>query len=218
MGTEKIKRCVIVTAGPMGEYSPLRPLVGKPGDYTICVDGGAQHLRGLNVKPDIIIGDLDSARALPAGTMPAHVEILKFKSEKDETDTMLAVMHGLEKGYADFLLLGGLKGRLDHTFANLATLQYIARHGAKGRLIDADNEAYFIENGTVTFKPRAGYYISVFPYGGDAFGVNETGLKYGLCDAVMRADFPNGVSNEFTDQDGVISVKNGALLIVLSKE
>ena len=199
----------------MGSYAPLRPLIVQNGDYVICVDGGAAHLQGLGIKPDIIIGDLDS---IGSDMLPAGVEISKFKSEKDETDTMLAVMHGLARGYRDFMLLGGLKGRLDHTFANLATLQYIARHGAQGCFIDADNEAYYVENGSLTFKPRTGYYISVFPYGGDASGVTETGLKYGLQDAVLHTDFPNGVSNEFVGKDGVISVKNGALLIILSKE
>jgi len=131
---------------------------------------------------------------------------------------MLAVMYGLERGYGDFLLLGGLKGRLDHTFANLCTLQYITRHGAKGRFVDADNEAFFVENGEMSFAKREGFYISVFPFGGEAGGVSETGFKYSLDDATMKCDFPNGVSNEFLDDKGVISVKNGALLIILSKE
>jgi thiamine pyrophosphokinase len=197
----------------MGDYAPLRPLIGHAGDYVICVDGGANHLEGLRVKPDIVIGDLDSA-----GNLPENVEIIRFKAEKDETDTMLAVMYGLKNGYKDFLLLGGLKGRLDHTVANLCTLQYIARNGARGRFADADNEACFLENGELSFEKREDYYISVFPFGGDAAGVNETGFKYGLCDATLHCDFPNGVSNEFLESEGVVSVKNGALLIILSKK
>lgn len=207
-----MNRCVIITAGPIGNCEPLCPLI-KKDDFIICVDGGSRHLKDLNVTPDIIIGDLDSAGSLPDG-----VGVLKFKSEKDETDTMLAVMHGLEKGFKDFLLLGGLKGRLDHTFANLCTLSYISRHGAKGHFADADNEAYFVENGSIAFEKREGYYISVFPFGKDAVGVTEEGLKYSLDNAVMKCEFPNGVSNEFLDGRGVITVKDGALLIILSKE
>lgn len=212
MGTEKVNRCVIITAGPMGGYAALRPLIDAENDFIICADGGAGHLKGLCVTPDIIIGDLDSAGSLPQG-----VEVLKFKAEKDETDTMLAVMYALEHGFSDILLLGGLKGRLDHTFANLCTLQYIARHGGRGRFVDDDNEAYFFENGKLTLEKRDGYYISVFPFGGDAFGVSETGFKYGLCDATLHSDFPNGVSNELLEEKGVISVKSGALLVILSK-
>lgn len=212
MGTEKAKRCVIITAGPMEGYDYLRGLV-KRDDYIICVDGGSCHLNGLSIKPDIIVGDLDSA-----GVLPDSVEVLKYKCEKDETDTMLAVMHGLKLGFKDFLLLGGLGGRLDHTFANLCVLQYISRHEATGHFVDGNNEAFFVENGEIRFKRRENYYISVFPFGGNADGVTEKGFKYGLEDAVMKTNFPNGVSNEFKDEEGIISVKSGSLLIILSRE
>ncbi len=208
-----MKRCVIITAGPMGDYAPVKRLIDAQNDFVICVDGGTRHLCGLNVKPDIVIGDLDSA-----GELPADVEVLKFKAEKDETDTLLAVMYGLKLGFRDFLILGGLKGRLDHTFANLETLLYLTRHGGTGCFVDSDNEAYLVENGGVSFKKRAGCYISVFSFDGDALGVTEKGLKYKLEDAVMRTDFPNGVSNEFLEDECFISVKKGALLIILSRE
>ena len=196
----------------MGNYEPLRRHINEE-DYIICVDGGSRHLEGLRVIPHIVIGDLDSAGVLPQG-----VEVLKFKSEKDETDTMLAIMHGFSMGCRDFLMLGGLKGRLDHTYANFCTLQYIFRHGGRGCIVDCDNEAYFVENGEISFKRREGYYFSVFPFGGEAQGVTERGFKYTLENGTMKTDFPNGVSNEFAADEGTVSVKSGALLIILSRE
>lgn len=213
MGTQKKKRCVIISAGPIKDCAALKPLIDKENDYIICVDGGANHLKALAAVPDIIIGDLDSAGELPEG-----IEIVKFKAEKDETDTMLAVMYGLIQGYKDFLIIGGLSGRLDHTYANLCTLGYIARHGARGHIADSENEAYFVQNGTASFKKRNGYYISVFPFDGTARGVYETGFKYGLNDAELTTEIPIGVSNEFKDEIGTICVKNGSLLIILSKK
>jgi len=207
-----MRRCVIVTAGPMGDYDKLKNKI-EPDDYIICADGGIDHLKGLGLKPDLIIGDLDSAQKLPDG-----IEVKRFKSEKDETDTMLAVMHALDRGFKEIVLLGGLKGRLDHTFANLSCLQYIHRRGARGCFLDSDNEAYFVENGSIKFNPRKGYYISVFPFGGNAAGVTEKGFKYSLDNAVMTTELPIGVSNEFLDGTGEISVKSGALLIILSKK
>lgn len=197
----------------MGDYEPLKASVDIKNDVIICADGGTRHLDGLCLKPNYVIGDLDSTGELPVG-----VEVLKFKSEKDETDTMLAVMQGLKLGFHEFLILGGLKGRLDHTYANLSTLLYLSRHGGFGSIRDADNEAFIVENGQISFKKRTGCYISVFPFGGDATGVTEKGFKYELCDAILHADFPNGVSNEFLEDEGSISVKTGALLIILSRE
>lgn len=198
----------------MGDYAPLRGIVNPADDYVICVDGGSHHLAGLGVRPDVIVGDLDSSE----GPLP-DVPVIKYKPEKDDTDTVLAVKHGLEQGMRDFLLLGGLKGRLDHTFANLCVLRLIVRSGAKGYIMDGDNEACYFENSSRTFKCRMGWYLSVFPFGGDAKGVYEKGLKYGLCDATLVAENPIGVSNEFLKgQDGTISVRDGALIIIMSHE
>lgn len=215
MGTQEVnkKRCVIITAGPMGDEKALKKLIDNKNDYIISADGGADHLDALGVKADILVGDFDSVKKMPEG-----VEVVRFKAEKDETDTVLAVMRGFEMGFKEFLMIGGLKGRLDHTFANLTTLRYIAKHGGHGVIADSDNEAYYIENGEISFEPRKDYYISAFALGGDAKGVYERGLKYSLTDAVLDCAYPLGVSNQFTDKKGTILVKDGALLIILSKK
>lgn len=207
------KRCVIITAGPMGDEKPLAQLIDKDSDYIISADGGADHLESLGICADLMIGDFDSVEKMPEG-----IDVVKFKSEKDETDTVLAVMRGFELGFKEFLIVGGLKGRLDHTFANLSTLRYISKHGGHGVIADSDNEAYYIENGEISFDPRNNYYISAFAIGGEAKGVYERGLKYSLTDATLDCSYPLGVSNQFTDQKGTISVKDGALLIILSKK
>lgn len=213
MGTEQIKRCVIVTGGPMNGYERLRGFLNGSSDFVVCADGGVRHLKPLGLKPDVVIGDFDSA-----GELPENVKAVKFNSEKDETDTVLALHHGLSKGYRNFLILGGLSGRLDHTYANLCTLRYMYHGGGRGFFADGSNEAYYIENGSITLKNRKGWYVSVFPFGLEASGVTETGLKYSLEDAVMHTGFPNGVSNEFVPgQDGRITVKKGSLLIILSE-
>lgn len=207
-----MKRCVIITAGPMGDYTALKKLINED-DYIISADGGCDHLEGLSAVPDIEIGDLDSAVNLPP-----DVEVFKFKCEKDETDTMLAAMRGLELGFKEFLILGGLKGRLDHTFANLTTLVYIKHHGANAKIVDDDNEACYLENGEMEFSYRENYYISVFAVGGIAYGVTEKGMKYKLDNYDMTCDYPIGVSNAFLEKKALISVKNGGLLIILSKK
>ena len=95
-------------------------------DYVIAADGGLKHTQKLNLVPDAILGDFDSLGYAPEG---ANV----FPVEKDDTDAMLAVRHGLSLGYREFILYASVDGpRLDHTVANFQTLQYLADNGATG--------------------------------------------------------------------------------------
>ncbi|MDE7272402.1 MAG: hypothetical protein K2N95_04970, partial [Lachnospiraceae bacterium] len=73
-----------------------------------------------------------------------------------------------------------------------------------------------VRNESITFSAdyaRKGKRISVFAFGGDAYGVSEKGLKYLLDNVTVALEFPIGVSNEFTGEDAEIEVKNGMLLI-----
>ncbi|MGI6591206.1 MAG: thiamine diphosphokinase [Eggerthellaceae bacterium] len=58
-----------------------------------------------------------------------------------------------------------------------------------------------------------GNFLSVFALNGDAHGVCERGLKYCIEDATMPGMSSLGLSNEFTDEDVDISVRQGSLVI-----
>ncbi len=203
-----MRTCVIVNAG---EFTGLIEPIG-PADLLIAADGGFAHLKQLGLTPDGILGDFDSL-----GYVPEDAKI--FPVEKDDTDSMLAVRHGLKKGYARFLLYGSLDGpRLDHTVANFQTLQFLADHGAAGWLVGTTYLATVLKNGTLHFPPEATGYVSVFCMGADARGVTIQGLHYPLENATLTAGFPLGVSNRFTGQAAEISVKAGSLLILYDRK
>ena len=120
-----MKECVIFCAA--GFDGLARPI--GPDAYVIAADGGLRHTENLGLTPNAVLGDFDSLGYTPKG---AGV----FPVEKDDTDAMLAVRLGLERGCDEFLLYGSLDGpRLDHTVANFQTLQFLADHGAVGYLI-----------------------------------------------------------------------------------
>lgn len=199
-----MKRCLIFCAA--GFDSLIEPL-GET-DYVIAADGGFGHTEALGLRPDAVLGDFDSLGYTPAG---ANV----FPVEKDDTDAMLAVRHGLSLGFREFLIYGGLDGpRLDHTFANVQTLEFLTEHGAYGYLIGKDYILTVVKDGSVRFSAGAEGTISVFCVGADAQGVTERGLYYPLEDAVLTSSFPLGASNHFTGVEAEISVKEGSLLLI----
>jgi thiamine pyrophosphokinase len=165
------------------------------------------------VRADLVIGDFDSL-----SEKPEHPNAVELAREKDDTDTLAAVKHGLEKGFRRFHIYGGSGGRFGHTMANVQMLAYLARRGARGYLYGEGFVATCIHNETLEFDPACKGMVSVFAYSGTAEGVYLEGLKYELRGATLSSDFPLGVSNEFTGAESRASVRDGTLLVVLEEE
>ena len=203
-----MRECVIFCAA---ECDGLARPIG-PESFVIAADGGLRHTEKLGIAPDAVLGDFDSLGFCPEG---ANV----FPVEKDDTDAMLAVRLGLERGCGEFLLYGSLDGpRLDHTVANFQTLQFLADHGAVGYLIGNTTMVTVVKNGKITFPAGLSGTISVFCMGPDAVGVTEKGLFYGLENGTLSSGFPLGVSNHFAGEAAEISVKNGSLLVLWERK
>ena len=203
-----METCVIFCAGEFDTL--LQPLTGE--ELILAADGGLRHTRQLGLTPNGILGDFDSLGYIPEG---AQV----FPVEKDDTDSMLAVRHGLARGCSRFLLYGAMDGpRLDHTVANLQTLCYLAQQGAVGYLIGKDHVAAAICNARLTFPSTAKGILSVFCMGADARGVTLEGLQYPLQGGVLRSSYPLGVSNHFLGSSACVSVAEGTLLLIWERE
>lgn len=199
--------CIIFCAG--GFENLAEPI--QETDYVIAADGGYRHTQALNITPDAILGDFDSLEKIPEGATV-------FPVEKDDTDAMLAVRHGLSKGCKRFVLYGALDGpRLDHTVANLQALLFLADKGAEGYLVGNTQIATTVTS-TQAFPETATGIISVFCLGKDARGVTIKGLKYPLENGDLTAAFPLGVSNHFTGKPARISVEDGTLLIIYDRQ
>ncbi len=201
-------RCMIFCAG--GFDRPVVPI--EKDDYIIAADGGFAHVQALGLTADAVLGDFDSL-----GYVPENANV--FPVEKDDTDAMLAVRHGLSKGYREFFIYGALDGpRLDHTVANFQTLQYLADHRADGYLIGLTQIATVVKNQTVCFDAAADGVLSLFCIGADAKGVTIENLKYPLENGILTPGFPLGVSNHFIGSAARITVTEGSLLMLYDRK
>ena len=198
------KRCYIAGAG---DFCPDEP--PEKGDYVIAADGGYAALAAMDITPDLVVGDFDSIKAIPE-----HPNIIVSPAEKDDTDVMLAVRQGFARAFHDFIINGGLGGRLDHTLANLQVLAHIVSNNARGVLVGRPMSVTAVCNGSIEFSEGASGVVSVFSFGGNAEGVTLSGLKYPLDDATLTCGFPLGVSNEFTGAPASLSVRAGTLIVI----
>ena len=201
-------KCIIFCAA---SFDGLAQPIGQD-DYILAADGCLNHLKALSLVPDGILGDFDSLGYIPQGAAV-------FPVEKDDTDAMLAVRQGLQLGYREFVIYGGLDGqRLDHTVANYQTLQFLAENGAVGYLVGKDYIVTVVRNETIRFPAVKEGILSLFCLGPDARGVTIRGLQYPLENGTLTSGFPLGVSNHFVGSAAEIAVKDGSLLCMWDRK
>ena len=202
-----MKPCIIFcAAGFDGLLAPI-----PDNALVIAADGGLRHTQALGISPDVILGDFDSL-----GYVPADSRV--FPVEKDDTDAMLAVRLGLQRGCDWFEFYGAMDGpRLDHTVANFQTLAYLATHGARGVLIGRDYIAAVLKDEAISFPPEAGGILSLFCLGASA-EVTIEGLHYPLARGTLTPDFPLGVSNHFVGKPARITVHDGLVLALWDRK
>jgi thiamine pyrophosphokinase len=201
-----MSRCFYIVGA--GDMSGTRLSIPN-GAFVIAADAGLTHLKNAGITADLIVGDFDSLGETPSGE-----NVVYHKPEKDDTDMLLAVREALSRGAQTIIIYGGLGGRLDHEYANIQTLAYIANSGVRGYLVGRGCVCTVIKNGGISFESVMKGTISVFCHGGSAEGVNLSGFKYPLTDYTLTNDYPIGVSNEFIGFPSCVSVTNGLLLVM----
>ncbi len=185
-------------------------------DLVIAADGGAATLDRLGRRPDRLIGDLDSADAdLVVRLERAGVPVERHPTDKDATDTELAIRAAAVAGATEIVLLGALGGdRLDHELANLLLLADPELAASHLRIVRGSTTVRAQGAGTLVLEGAAGDLVSLLPVGGDAVGVTTTGLRWGLADAVLGVGGSRGISNEILATPATVALEGGTLLVV----
>lgn len=199
--------CVIFGGADIDDYSSVH-IPEKA--VVIAADGGYRHCVSLGVKPDLLIGDLDSNdEKLP------ECEIITAPCEKDDTDLMMAVKTAFEGHRNVIHIFGADGGRMGHTFASIQTLAYIESHGGEGILHGNGFIMRICGVGKVSLYNDGYKYVSLFSFT-ERSEITVSGLKYSG-DITLTSEFPLGVSNEFSGGSAEITVRSGKILIILEK-
>ena len=209
--------CIIVASGNLFFSQKIIRLITK-AELIIAADGGATHLKGMNLIPHFIIGDMDSIHPEDRQFFKNnHTPIITHPSRKDSTDTDLCIDFALEKGASSITLIGVTGNRLDHTLANIFLLGKLQDAGVNARIIDANNEIYLVRD-QLTLTGNIGELLSVIPISDRVTGLTLKGLEYPLENATISMGSSLGISNHFNQTDVSISIKTGTLLVTKSRD
>ena len=188
----------------------------------IAADSGLDHAVAAGLRPAVLVGDLDSISA--SGRMWAYargVEIHEHPTDKDATDTEIAISRALEvPEVRQLLLVGGAdeagERRLDHQLATILALGHNSLAGlASVRAVLGGTGLAMLHPGrhsVLDLEP--GQLFSLLALHGPCGGVTVTGARWPLTDAVLTGTEARGVSNEATEHTEVL-VASGVLTVVV---
>jgi thiamine pyrophosphokinase len=187
----------------------------RPDDVIVCADSGVEYARRCGVVPSIVLGDFDSYE----GSLPPETEIHRLPAEKDDTDTMYAARLGLERGCREFLIAGGIGGRLDHTLGAVQTLSFIVSHGGRAVMSDGWQTVEVLQAPVErALCSDTHKYCSLLALSETVEGVTLEGFKYPLANATLSYDFPLAVSNEIISESAILSVRKGRFALIRTSD
>ena len=203
-----MRRCVIVGGADLNNYAYVKSCLHND-DFIVFCDSGLKHLDALQVRPGLIVGDFAS-RDNPH----LDVETIVLPCEQDETDSVFAVKEAVKRGFDDFLLIGVVGARLDHTLGNVSILLYLDSIGKKGIILDVYSEIEIVSNEPAYVEDSYAFF-SLINITGTAKDVTIENAKYPLKHAEITCEYQYGVSNEvIPGRTAKIIISDGKLLLI----
>ena len=120
----------------------------------------------------------------------------------------------LSRGFQDFLLVGVIGGRLDHTLGNVSLLLMLDAQGKEAMALDDFSEMQIVSDQPAQIENRYAYF-SLLNISGTAQGITIKNAKYPLAEAEISCEYQYGISNEvLPGKYAVVTVKQGRLLLI----
>lgn len=205
---KKKPRVVIIGGAHIADYDRVKTYL-RDDDYAVFCDSGLKHLEALNIQPDLILGDFDSFQ-----NPNLEIETIVLPCEKDDTDTFFAAKEMTRRGYDDFLLIGVIGGRLDHSLGNISILLHLDELGKQACIVDDYSEMSVISDQPVRISDDCDYF-SLLNVSGIAKGIEIQNAKYPLINGEIHCSYQYGISNEvLPGKEAVVSVDEGKLLLI----
>lgn len=186
-----------------------------PDDVIISADGGTRQALALGLRPDLVVGDLDSLDPVDRVRIEGlGCTIEQHPVDKDATDLELALQAAQRLGADEVLLLGALGGRLDQELANLLLLASPQFAGLVLSLVEGRTTAWIVRK-DLSVVGQPGDIVSALALSPQVEGLTyHSGLRWPLHDFTLPFGSSRGVSNEMVADRAVLSLRAGVLLIL----
>jgi len=186
-----------------------------PADaYVIAADSGYAHAIAMGFVPNELVGDMDSISAVDlSDAHDSNVLITEYPTDKDLTDTEIAIAIALARHSTHITVVSGGGDRFDHVLGMVHSLASCAATVETNLLIGTAHVSYATYTRQFQLVTQPGNIVSLLPIGGDAT-VTTTGLQWELNNDTLQSFASRGVSNIATSESVSISVTDGLLAVI----
>ena len=177
-----------------------------------CADGGANICYELDLIPKEIYGDLDSIRnEVKEFYQEKNVKFIKFKVEKDYTDSEL-VLNEIKNKYDVIYCIAGLGGSIDHELTNINLLaQY------NNLIFISEKEKIFKVDSDYEFNNIIDTKVSFIIFSDEVKSLSLKGFKYNIENLDIKKGEARCISNIIIENEANLSIKSGSLLCVIKE-
>ncbi len=202
-----VKTALILADGQPPSKSLLESC-RRSASIFVCADGGANIAARYNLKPHLIIGDLDSVNAR---TLKKFQQVpTRRLTEQNSTDLEKALRWLIQKNCKNIVVLGALGKRFDHSIGNVSALAKFSGQ-ANVRFVDRNAELICVGR-DYSFEVAKGTTVSLIPLS-LCQGVVTSGLKWELNNESLQLGVREGTSNVVASSPVRIRVRRGALIL-----
>jgi thiamine pyrophosphokinase len=211
-------KVVLVAGGPAEE---LPDLSLWPEAAFVGVDAGTVRLLDNGILPSAAVGDFDSVSAKEYEKIERlFPDLVRAASEKDETDTELALEKAMSYQPETIILTGVTGGRLDHYMSALHAVFFYQRNYPETRffLINRKNRIRFLHPGSHSVLHDENYrFISFYPFAEEVKGLSLSGFKFEVANESIPFGSTRFISNELKDE-GTVSFTEGSCIMIESAD
>jgi len=198
---------LILANGDAPSQKTLKQLLEQTS-FFVCADGGANVAARYGLKPNAVVGDMDSVNA---GTLKklSKAELHKIVDDYS-TDLEKTFSWVIDKGFHTITVAGATGGRLDHFLGNLSAL---VKFSSKATItfVDDSGEWMFIDRAK-EFSLPIGTTVSLIPVS-RCEGIVTRGLHWNLNFEALELGVRDGTSNLVVESPVHISVAKGNLIL-----
>lgn len=208
---------LIVGNSPAWELDQIKDL--SHNRIIVALDGAADKLDILDVKPNVIIGDMDSIDQQKWGIDSSRSEdyensegvLIACRNGQKLTDLSKAIVFCEKRNASNILIMNVVGGRIDQTLRNIGYLRQYHDRGANISVRTKYQTLKFGKDNTFPIEGKEGEYCGIMAY--PAANITTNGLVY-ECNN-MNLDFARkeSTSNILRHKNATVTIKGEALVI-----